>query len=191
MKHILTLLIFVVACSAPEFQSDVAPTNASPNPNTAPLNGNQSRHTGPKQIYIPYTPMPVPQIPYNPIGTSTPSPSSPTLPSTSSPLPTINYPKVDGQEVVNDCNQCVTRAQTLSQTIGFYATKANARNLGFYKIDPVHNLCDIHFFKNMSIPLDDHSGKDTIGNNQNILYCPCNCGWTEYRNDIMSFPYIY
>lgn len=86
---------------------------------------------------------------------------------------------VDGQEVFNSCGKCVNRAKILSSTIGFEADESNAIDMGFHKIDPSKNLCDIHFLASLNVRIDEHDGVDTIGNNQIILYCPCNCGWLK------------
>lgn len=95
--------------------------------------------------------------------------------------PPVTFPDdiVDGQEVLKTCTRCLERAKTLSASIGFVASMAKTYNLGFYKIDPSQNLCDIHFMNNLNTPIDDHFGKDSIGNNQVILYCPCNCSWAS------------
>ena len=91
------------------------------------------------------------------------------------PADDLNIQTVDGQEVLENCDQCLRRAQALSQTIGFTASMDKTLNLGFFKIDPAKNLCDIHFMRNLSDRIDDHSGVDSIGKSRNqvIVYCPC------------------
>lgn len=84
---------------------------------------------------------------------------------------------VDGQEVIKDCKVCMDRATTLAASIGFTADKRLTFNLGFYKIDPSKNLCDIHFKKNLFDQIQDHEGKDSILDGQIALYCPCDCDW--------------
>lgn len=86
---------------------------------------------------------------------------------------------VDGQEVFTDCQKCVNRAKKLAVENNFSTDITKSINMGFYKISPSRNLCDVHFMGNLSFPVDDHSGVDTVGNNQIILYCPCDCGWAR------------
>jgi hypothetical protein len=86
---------------------------------------------------------------------------------------------VDGQEVFGTCDKCLQRATTLAPQLGFQADMQKTINLGFYKIEPSKNLCDVHFMADMSIQVDDHEGEDTLGNSQVILYCPCDCAWAQ------------
>jgi hypothetical protein len=86
---------------------------------------------------------------------------------------------VDGQEVLISCKTCLARAKTLATEVGFTAVMEKTYNLGFYKIEPSRNLCDIHFMSDMKLPIDDHEGQDSKGNGQVILYCPCDCGWAS------------
>lgn len=86
---------------------------------------------------------------------------------------------VDGQEVVNDCGRCVERAKILSAQANFIADILKTYNLGFYKIDPSRNLCDIHFMANMSDQIADHEGQSSVLGNQVVMYCPCNCNWAS------------
>lgn len=86
---------------------------------------------------------------------------------------------VDGMDVITDCTRCVARAKQLSKTIGFEADISRTYNLGFYKIDPSRNLCDIHFMQDMSIRISDHEGKNSVLDRQIAFYCPCNCGWAS------------
>ena len=117
----------------------------------------------------------IPYVPYTP-----PIQPLPPIPDIKIPPPSTNPDTiVDGQEVFNSCSTCEQRAKQLAQQNGFSAMKSNAVNIGFYKIDPSKNLCDIHFLANMNVPIDDHAGVDTVGNNQIILYCPCDCGWSS------------
>jgi hypothetical protein len=86
---------------------------------------------------------------------------------------------VDGSEVYDRCETCERRGIELGRQQGFQTGKDKSINLGFYKIDPAKGLCDVHFMADLRIPIDDHSGKSTIGNRQIILYCPCNCDWKD------------
>ena len=136
-----------------------------------------------------------PQFPAQPPA-STPQPisnvgSPPSMPQISAvPLPTAIpavFPNetVGGMEVIPDCARCVERAKQLSPAAGFTADISRTTNMGFYKIEPSKNLCDIHFLRDLSTQIDDHEGKDSILNSQIALYCPCNCGWA--RNESENF----
>jgi|GEM_PF-1704128 len=100
-------------------------------------------------------------------------------PATSQPQQVKADEVVEGMEVINDCNRCVQRAAELSKTLNFVATKDNAVNLHFYKIEPSRNLCDIHFLANKYVEISDHEARDSVLEQQVALYCPCNCGWKE------------
>ena len=147
---------------------------------------NYSRQeTPPPQIQNRPPPI-IPYIPYIP-----PVQTLPPIPDIQNPPPnTAPDNIVDGKEVFNSCSACEQRAQLLARQNGFSVLKSNAVNVGFYKIDPSKNLCDIHFLANQNIPIDDHEGVDTVGNNQIILYCPCNCGWSS-SNDLGTLQPYY
>lgn len=120
------------------------------------------------------TPQPIATLP--PI-----SPNS--LPQNPIPLPQPTVSPVEvvgGQEVINNCAQCILRAKQLSAQLGFSAEVSRAKNEGFYKISPIRNLCDIHFVPDLNTTIREHDGQaSSILQDQIAIYCPCNCGWIE------------
>ncbi len=130
------------------------------------------------------SPQKSPAIRPSPTPTFTPATPSP-MPQTIMPIPQptiLPSEVVGGQEVINNCAQCLFRASQLSATLGFSAEMSRAKNEGFYKISPARNLCDIHFLANFNTTIRDHDGQSSsILGDQIAIYCPCNCGWaSEY-----------
>ncbi len=95
-----------------------------------------------------------------------------------------------GEQVFQDCNKCFERAQQMTRTIGFEADASLAVNLGPYLVDPSLNVCDIHFFRNASVTIANHSGVDGVGADQVYIYCPCNCEWAPARDDVFGGPSV-
>jgi hypothetical protein len=118
---------------------------------------------------------PAPQT--TPVSMPVPSPIPASLPVPEIPKEVVPDDVVDGQEVFKDCKICFARATELAASIGFKANMLLTKNMGFYKISPAKNLCDVHFKKNLFDPIQDHEGKDSILDDQIALYCHCDCGW--------------
>lgn len=154
----ISIIFALISCTSSEFKGSSQKKTAQPQKTPASENASPV-----------ITNAPTPTI--EPIVTPTPQP-------TETPDSVVG-----GQEVINDCARCVERAKTLSATIGFTADVQKTHNLGFYKIEPSKNLCDIHFMNNMSDRIADHEGKDSVLDGQIAIYCPCNCGWAVDDSD--------
>ncbi len=152
MARILLSLVLVTACSSSDF--DAGTPVVSPK---QPATNNQAN-----------------------TNTSNPNPGvTGTLPAGNTPQPSTITP--DSTELINNCSECFARAKQLSALQGFTATKAKTYNMGKYKVETSSNICDIHFMADMNLPIDDHEGRDSSGQGQVMIYCPCNCGWSNAK----------